>query len=264
MPRPEKVAAVDDIKERFERAQAVFLAEYAGLSVKAQQQLRRGLRESGAEFKVIKMTLTRRAAADLDIDELDELLIGPTGVAFADGDPVAAAKVLKQFASENEVFTLKGGLLGRDVLSPERISQLAEIEPREVLLAKIAGAMKAPMSAMAGLLNALPRNMASNLGQLLEKKESGEIASPADAPTEEPAAEAATEAPADAADETSEEAVVATAAEDAPDATDEAPQDAVSEESAEASADASDDTADESADAAEVSTDEPAATAEEE
>ena len=109
MPRPEKVQAVAEIKERIEGAQAVFLAEYAGLSVKEQQDLRRELRANGAEFKVVKMTLARRAADDLEIDTLDELLLGPTGLAFADGDPVGAAKVLKDFSKDHEVFVIKGG-----------------------------------------------------------------------------------------------------------------------------------------------------------
>jgi len=171
MPRPEKVQAVAEIKERIEGAQAVFLAEYAGLSVKDQQALRRSLRESGAEFKVVKMTLARRATDALDIDSLDELLWGPTGLTFADGDPVGVAKVLKDFSKEHAVFQVKGGLLGSDFLTPEKIAELAEIEPREVLLAKLAGAMKAPMANMAALLAALPRNTASVLQQLLEKKE---------------------------------------------------------------------------------------------
>ena len=171
MPRPEKVQAVADIKERIQGAQAVFLAEYAGLSVKDQQVLRRELRESGAEFKVVKMTLARRAAGDLDIDSLDELLLGPTGLAFADGDPVGAAKVLKSFAKEHDTFVVKGGLLGLEFLSPEKIAELAEIEPREVLLAKLAGVMQAPMAKLAGLLAALPRNTAYALQQLLEQKE---------------------------------------------------------------------------------------------
>jgi large subunit ribosomal protein L10 len=113
MPRPEKVQAVADIKERLDGAQAVFLAEYAGLSVQEQQTLRRELRANEAEFKVVKMTLARLAAADLDIDTLDELLLGPTGLTFADGDPVGAAKVLRDFAKGHEVFVIKGGLLGR-------------------------------------------------------------------------------------------------------------------------------------------------------
>lgn len=187
MPRPEKVQAVAEIKERIEGAQAVFLAEYAGLSVKDQQVLRRELRASGAEFKVVKMTLARIAAAELEIDSLDELLSGPTGLAFADGDPVNAAKVLKDFARGHDVFVIKGGLLGREFLSPETISKLADIEPREVLLARLAGAMQAPMAKLAGLMAALPRNTANALLQLLEKKQEAE---PAAEPEEVPPHEA--------------------------------------------------------------------------
>ena len=189
MPRPEKVQAVADIKERIEGAQAVFLAEYAGLSVKDQQALRRELRANDAEFKVVKMTLAQRAAGDLEIDSLDDLLLGPTALAFADGDPVGAAKVLKDFAKGHDVFVIKGGLLGVDFLSPEKIAELADIEPREVLLAKIAGAMKAPMANLAGLLAALPRNTASVLQQLLEKKEAAD-----DQPTAEAEADVAVDA----------------------------------------------------------------------
>jgi len=189
MPRPEKVQAVADIKERIQGAQAVFLAEYAGLSVKDQQALRRELRANDAEFKVVKMTLARRAAGDLEIDSLDDLLLGPTGLAFADGDPVGAAKVLKDFAKSHDVFVIKGGLLGVEFLSPEKIAELADIEPREVLLAKIAGAMKAPMANLAGLLAALPRNTASVLQQLLEKKEAAD-----DQPTAEAEADVAVDA----------------------------------------------------------------------
>ncbi len=174
MPRPEKVQAVADIKERIEGAQAVFLAEYAGLSVKDQQLLRRELRANGAEFKVVKMTLARRATDELEIDSLDDLLLGPTGLAFADEDPVGAARVLKDFAKGHETFVIKGGLLGIEFLSPERIAELAEIEPREVLLARLAGVMQAPMAKFAGLLAALPRNTAYALAELLEKKEAEE------------------------------------------------------------------------------------------
>jgi large subunit ribosomal protein L10 len=231
MPRPEKVQAVAEIKERLEQAQAVFLAEYAGLSVKEQQTLRRGLREGGAEFKVVKMTLARRAAAELELADLDELFLGPTGIAFAEGDPVSAAKALKEFAKENETFLIKGGLLGREFLSPERISELAEIESRDVLLSKLAGAMKAPMANLAGLLAAMPRNMASALQQLVEKKEAaGGDASPA--AVSDTAAEETTEDEAtgeavttDTASEEAEDAVESGEAEETPEASaDESPE----------------------------------------
>ena len=200
MPRPEKVQAVADIKERLDGAQAVFLAEYAGLSVQEQQALRRELRANGAEFKVVKMTLARLAAADLEIEDFDALLLGPTGLTFADGDPVGAARVLRNFAKDHEVLVVKGGLLGREFLTPERIADLADIEPREVLLAKIAGAFEAPMAMMAGLLAALPRNAATAMQQLLEKKE-------AESP-ELPAASDEPEVESDSVVEGVEEAVV--------------------------------------------------------
>ncbi|MDK1019326.1 MAG: 50S ribosomal protein L10 [Actinomycetota bacterium] len=227
MPRPEKVQAVADIKERIEGAQAVFLAEYAGLSVKSQQLLRRELRANGAEFRVVKMTMARRAVAELDIDTLDELLLGPTGLAFAYGDPVGAAKVLKAFAKGHATFAVKGGLLGREFLTPERIAELAEIDPREVLLAKIAGAMKAPMANLAGLMAALPRNTASVLKQLLEKKAADEV-------QEQPPVEAeSTETVAESADATEDEPDTTVAASD--DAGDESDDqaDEASEEDAE-------------------------------
>ena len=252
MPRPEKVQAVAEIKERIESAKAVFLAEYAGLSVKDQQTLRRSLREGGAEFKVVKMTLARRAANELELEGVDELLLGPTGLTFADGDPVTAAKALKDFAKDHEVFAIKGGLLGTDLLTPERVSELADIEPREVLLAKIAGAAKAPMANMAGLLAAMPRNLASMLQQLVEKKESGEVPAPADAPAADAAA-SDDEAPAD-----EEAAADAEASGDdaAPEADDTAADADVAEETDEESkADAADDSADDDATEAEASTD---------
>ncbi len=234
MPRPEKVQAVADIKERIENAQAVFLAEYAGLSVAQQQTLRRELKANGAEFKVIKMTLARLAAAELDIDTLDEHLLGPTGMAIADGDAVAAAKVLKDFAKANEVFQIKGGLLGLDYLSPERVSELADIEPREVLLAKIAGLFAAPMGNVLGLFESLQRDVVGLTQALVEKREaSGEVAEPAAEP--EAAAEVesdADDAPAEpeaAAEGEPEAAEDEAPAEDAAPAADEAPAEDVTE-----------------------------------
>lgn len=169
MPRPEKVQAVADIKERLEDSAAVFLAEYAGLSVGEQQELRRGLRAAESEFKIVKMTLARLAAAELGHDELVADLSGPTGLAFASGDAAAAAKVLRDFAKDHAQLILKGGLLGSEPLTPERVQQLAELDSRDVLLAKLAGAFQAPLTGMAGLLAALPRNLASAIQQLIDK-----------------------------------------------------------------------------------------------
>jgi large subunit ribosomal protein L10 len=235
MPRPEKVQAVADIKKRLDGAQAVFLAEYAGLSVQEQQALRRELRANRAEFKVVKMTLARLAAADLESEDFDALLLGPTGVAFADGDPVGAAKALRDFAKAHDVFVVKGGLLGREFLTPERIAELAEIEPREVLLARIAGAFEAPMAKMAGLLAALPRNAATAMQQLLEKKEAEQPAAGDQSPApedESSADEAADEvAAAEAEDAVVEEAAAEVAAGDAAETEAVVEKDAVEDES---------------------------------
>jgi large subunit ribosomal protein L10 len=240
MPRPEKVQAVADIKERFEDSAGVFLAEYAGLSVAEQQQLRRGLRAAGGEFKVVKMTLARIAATELGHDDLIDQMTGPTGLAFASEDAAAAAKILKDFAKDHAALVLKGGLLGKEALTPERVSQLAELDSREVLLAKIAGAFQAPMAQMAGLLAAMPRNMASMMSQLVEKLP----AAPAEAPAEEPAAAAPAEAAAEEAapaESTPEEAGTDAAAEGSDDSADDA---ATSDEDTADEATTDEDTAD--------------------
>jgi large subunit ribosomal protein L10 len=169
MPRPEKVSAVADIKERLVAAQAVFVAEYAGLSVKEQQALRRGLRAAKGEFKVYKMTLARIAATELGHEDFVGMLVGPAGLTFARGDAAATAKVLRDFAKDHQKLVIRGGLLGDVVLPPERVAALADIEPRDVLLSRIAGVFQAPMARMAGLLAALPRNLASMISQLIEK-----------------------------------------------------------------------------------------------
>ncbi len=259
MPRPEKVQAVADIKERIENARAVFLAEYAGLSVSQQQKLRRELKANGAEFKVVKMTLARLAAAELDIDTLDEHLLGPTGLAIADGDAVAAAKVLKDFAGANDVFKVKAGLLGLEYLSPERVSELADIEPREVLLAKMAGLFAAPMGNVAGLISALQRDVVGLVQALVGKREDeGEVAPAAaeepaeddavmeEAPVEEASSDGAAE-PEATEDSSDDDSAQEASAEDAePEASDESSDDAEPEASAEeASADASEEGSDE-------------------
>jgi large subunit ribosomal protein L10 len=199
MPRPEKVQAVTDIRERLESAEAVFFTEYRGLSVNAIQDLRRSLRESGADYKVVKMTLAKLAAGEAGFEGLVEFMSGPTALAFAQSDPVATAKALKEFSKGHEVFVLKAGFLSGVILTPEEVSKLAEIEPREVLLAMIAGAAKAPLFKAAGMFGSFTRDAASMFSQLMDKKESGEFVAEGEAPdanlpTEEPAETEAVEA----------------------------------------------------------------------
>ena len=173
--RSEKVAVVDEVREKFSASDAAVLTEYRGLDVPAMAELRRALRESGGEYKVYKNTLVRFAVEELGL-EIDDLLTGPTAIAFvgeqADGsagDPVGVAKALKEFAKANEALIIKGGLLDEKRLTAEEISALAEIAPREVLLAQLAGAMAAPMQQFAALLKALPQNTAYALQALIEQ-----------------------------------------------------------------------------------------------
>lgn len=208
-PRPEKVAVVDEVKGKLDAAQAALLTEYRGLTVTDLQTLRRSMREAGGEVKVYKNTLVRFAARDLGLD-IDDMLTGPTAIAFVateGGDPVVVAKALKDFAKTNPALVMKGGVLGDKVLSADEAKALADVEPRDVLLAKLAGAMAAPMQQFAGLLQALPRNFAYGLQALIEQ--GGAPGAPAPAPAADPepetpsasaeaAEEPAPEAPADA------------------------------------------------------------------
>lgn len=210
MPRPEKVQAVEEIKERFDSSNAAFLTEYRGLTVPQQQALRNELRQAGASYKVVKMSLARLAAQDIADGGLVESLIGPTAIAFVDGDPVDAAKALAKFAGENDNLVIKSGILRGDLIAPETVERLSKIESRDVLLSKIAGAAKAPMTNLAGMLQSFTRDAASVLKQLLEKKE-------AEGPAEEAAPAAAEAAPAtdQPADDESGTTDAAAAADDA-------------------------------------------------
>lgn len=238
MPRPEKVQAVEEIKERLENAEATFLTEYRGLSVNEQQELRRSLRAAGAEYKVVKMSLARRAAEELGLDDFTESMIGPTAIAFAITDPVPVAKALKDFAKDHERLVLKVALMSDKLLAPEQVSKLADIEPRDVLLGKIAGAAKAPLAKMAGMLGSFMRDSASMFSQLLEKKESGEFVSADEVEAPAAAEPVAAEEAADATPVVTEDDAPEPVEEAAEVEADEPTDDAVAEPS-EAAADAS-------------------------
>jgi large subunit ribosomal protein L10 len=174
-PRPEKVAVVDEVRERFTSSSAALLTEYRGLDVSALGELRRALREAGGEYKVYKNTLVRFAAREAGL-EIEELLTGPTAIAFvverpdgAPGDAVVVAKALRDFARTYPALVVKGGVMDDRSLSADDAKALADIEPREVLLARLAGGLAAPMQQFAGLLQALPRNFAYGLSALIEK-----------------------------------------------------------------------------------------------
>jgi large subunit ribosomal protein L10 len=169
-PRPEKVAVVAEVRERLEGAEAALLTEYRGLNVKALADLRRQLRPSGGEYKIYKNTLVRFAARDMGVGDLEALLTGPTAIAFVSGDAAAVAKTLRDYARTNQNLVVKGGLLGRKVLQAADVQALADLPPRDVLLAQIAGAFQAPLTKLAGLLQALPRNFAYGLKALIDER----------------------------------------------------------------------------------------------
>lgn len=219
MARPEKVAAVTEIRERLEEADAAVLTEYRGLTVTEIAELRAALRPAGTELKIFKNTLARRAATEAGAADLVPMLEGPTAIAFVKGDAVLAAKALKAFAKSTEAFVVKGGLLGTRLITPAEVDALAEVAPREELLARIAGAFQAPLVKAAGLFQALPRNVAYGVKALIDQRvAAGEAAPPAEAPAEPeaPAAEAPAEAPAAEAATDAPAEPEAAAAEEAP------------------------------------------------
>ena len=202
MARQDKAAAVAELADSFRESNGAVLTEYRGLTVKQLQELRRTLGEN-VSYAVAKNTLTKLAAKDAGVELDDALLTGPTAIAFINGDVVEAAKGLRDFAKANSPLVIKGGYLDGATLSPEEIAKLADLESREVLLAKLAGGMKASLSNAASLFNAPLSQAARVLGALQAKAEAdpsvlaaGAAPSPtAEAPVAEAPAE--TEAAAD-------------------------------------------------------------------
>jgi large subunit ribosomal protein L10 len=170
MARADKATAVAELKNEFEGSSAAVLTEYRGLTVAQLKELRKSLGEN-AKFAVAKNTLTKIAANQAGVTGLDDLLIGPTAVAFVRGDVVEAAKGLRDFAKANPLLVIKGGVLEGKTLDATEITKLADLESREVLLAKLAGALKAKQSAAAAMFAALPTQMAQLAEALRAKRE---------------------------------------------------------------------------------------------
>jgi len=195
MVRPDKVTAVEEIAGRFRGSSASVVTEYRGLTMAQLTTLRRSLGE-GAVYRVAKNTLVKRAAEDAGVQGLEQLLVGPTAIAFITGEPVDAAKALRDFARTNHGLVIKGGFMDGRALTVAEVNQLADLESREVLLSKLAGAMKGTMAKAAGLF-AAPASQVARLAQALADKRAAESA---DAATSDEPAEpvATTEAAADA------------------------------------------------------------------
>jgi large subunit ribosomal protein L10 len=172
MARAEKEAAVAELTKEFNDSSGAVLTEYRGLTVAQLSELRRSLGED-ARFAVVKNTLTKRAAREAGVAEaLEWLLQGPSAIAFVKGDVVGAAKGLRDFAKVHPALVIKGGVLDGKALTPEEITQIASLESREVLLANLAGAMKASMGNAAAAFNALPVKAAQLADALRAKRES--------------------------------------------------------------------------------------------
>lgn len=211
MARADKAADVAELAEHFRSSTATVLTEYRGLTVAQLKTLRRSLGEN-ASYAVVKNTLTKIAAKDAGVEGLDDLLAGPSAIAFVKGDPVEAAKGLRDFAKANPLLVIKGGYMDGKTLSAAEISKLADLESREVLLAKLAGAMKASLSQAAALFNAPLANAARTIEALRVKAEADpSVIGGAGAAA---AAAAPAEAP-EAADEAAEETVATTEAAEA-------------------------------------------------
>ncbi len=172
MATEDKAAAIADIVERFNSSTATVVTEFRGLSVANLAELRRSLGDS-ASYRIAKNTLVKRAAAEAGIEGLDDLFVGPTAIAFVKGEAVDAAKAIKKFAKDHKALVIKGGYMDGRPLTVAEVEQIADLESREVLLAKLAGAMKANLSKAAGLFNA-PASQVARLAAALQEKKAGE------------------------------------------------------------------------------------------
>lgn len=170
MPKPQKIETVKEIKERLTGSDAALLAEYRGLKVQELKELRRRLAEDGAEFKVVKNTLTRLAVREAELEDLLPMLEGSTAIAFVRGDPIAAAKGLDEIARKYPALVIKGGLFEGRVLDAAQAQLLAKLKPRDVLLAELAAMLLAPVQKLAILLTAPLRNLGYALGALQEQR----------------------------------------------------------------------------------------------
>jgi large subunit ribosomal protein L10 len=189
MARPDKTTAVAELAENFRTANATVLTEYRGLSVTSMKELRRALGTT-TKYAVVKNTLTKIAAKDAGVEIADDLLVGPSAVAFINGDPIDAAKSLRDFAKENPFLVIKGGFYEGKAVTPAEIMQLANLESREVLLAKLAGAMKGSLAKAARIFDALRIKLESEQG----------TPAVAETPVVEAPAEAIVETPTDVAE----------------------------------------------------------------
>jgi large subunit ribosomal protein L10 len=222
MNRDQKAAAVAEIAESIRQSEAVFAIDFRGISVPQAAELRTRLRDADAAFRVVKNSLTERAADEAGADSLKALLEGPTALTFVRGDAAVAAKALQTFRRETDLLEFKGGLLGAEAVDPEQLLALARLPARDVLYGQLVGVVASPITGLVRGLNALIAGLALQLGQIAEKKASGEIPA-GEPPAEMVAAAAEAQAPAAEAEAPAAEAEAPAAEAEAPAAEAEAP-----------------------------------------
>ena len=174
MPTSEKVDKVEELTAAMSNAKAIYLADFTGLDVAKVTGLRNKLRDAEVDYQVVKNRLAKRAAAEAGISGLDEHLVGPTAIAFTSEDPIAPAKILQDFADEDDTFSIKSGFMDGQILSPNEIEALSKLPSREELLGKVFGSVQSPMYGLAGVLNGLLRNLVGVIGAIEEKQKSGD------------------------------------------------------------------------------------------
>lgn len=171
MARPEKVSEVEALRDRLGRAQTVVFTDFRGLTVREIGQLRARLREAGVEYRVVKNRLLRIAAREVGIEGLDAYLEGPTAAAFGYADPIAAAKVIHDFIRQMRKLETKGGVIERRAVTAVEVRRLAELPPRPVLLAQLAGGIRGPLAGMMTVLSGVPRALVTVLDQIRQQRE---------------------------------------------------------------------------------------------
>ncbi len=187
-PRPEKVAVVDEVRVRLSNSSASIVTEYRGLSVSELAELRRLLTAAGGDYKIYKNTLVRLAVGGGEFEPLQTMLTGPTAIAFVDGDLSAVAKVMREFSRSNPHLVVKGGFTDGKLLYEGELKILADLPPRDALLARLAGGFAAPLRQFGALMEALPKSLAYGISALLDAK-GGPVASDAGQPEQPEQAE---------------------------------------------------------------------------
>ena len=186
MNREQKAAAIAEIADEIREADAVFAVDFRGISVPQAAEVRTRLRDADARFRIVKNTLTERAADEAGAEPLKALLTGPTALTFVRGDAALAAKAISTFNRETELLAFKGGLMGGEALDPAQLQAIARLPGRDVLYGQLVGVVASPITGVVRTLNALISGLAVALGQVQEKKASGELPS-GEAPAEQPA-----------------------------------------------------------------------------